>query len=83
LDEDFAAAFGAVLRSIRNDRGLSQEELAFKADIHRNYVGLLERGVRQPSLATIFYIADALNLPASDLVAKVDIYRKQNFSQSG
>lgn len=83
MDEDFAAAFGAVLRSIRNDRGLSQEELAFKADIHRNYVGLLERGVRQPSLATIFYIADALNLPASDLVAKVDIYRKQNFSQSG
>jgi transcriptional regulator with XRE-family HTH domain len=83
LDEDFAAAFGAVLRSIRNDRGLSQEELAFKADIHRNYVGLLERGVRQPSLATIFYIADALNLPASDLVAKVEMYRKQNLSQSG
>lgn len=83
MDEDFAAAFGAVLRSIRNDRGLSQEELAFKADIHRNYVGLLERGVRQPSLATIFYIADALNLPASDLVAKVEMYRKQNLSQSG
>ena len=82
MDEDFAAAFGAVLRSIRTDRGLSQEELAFKADIHRNYVGLLERGVRQPSLATIFYIADALNLPASDLVAKVEIYRKQNLSQS-
>jgi transcriptional regulator with XRE-family HTH domain len=82
LDEDFAAAFGAVLRSIRTDRGLSQEELAFKADIHRNYVGLLERGVRQPSLATIFYIADALNLTASDLVAKVEMYRKQNLSQS-
>lgn len=83
MDEDFAQAFGAVLRSIRTDRGLSQEELAFKADIHRNYVGLLERGVRQPSLATIFYIADALNLPASDLVAKVEMYRKQNLSQSG
>lgn len=78
MDEDFAAAFGAVLRSVRMDRGLSQSELAFKAAIHRNYVGQLERGLKQPTLATIFYLADALMISASQLIERVEEQRAKD-----
>jgi len=45
---------------MRLSRGLSQDTLAFEADLHRTYISLLERGMRQPSLATLFALAEAL-----------------------
>jgi transcriptional regulator with XRE-family HTH domain len=60
--------FGVILREKRKERGFSQEALALEAGIDRNFVSLLERGLNQPSLSTIFKLADALNLKPSDLV---------------
>jgi transcriptional regulator with XRE-family HTH domain len=69
---DPAAAFGQVLRALRRDAGLSQEQLAFAAEIERNYVSLIERGVNQPSIRVIFKLAYALGIPASQMLVLVE-----------
>ena len=63
--------FAHNLKKIRNQIGLSQEELAYRAGLHRTYISSVERGQRNISLENIFAIADALNVPASDLLKPV------------
>lgn len=69
---DAAEAFGRVLRELRLEAGLTQEELGFEADLRRTYVSILELGRQQPSLTTILKLAGALRLTAHDLLAKVE-----------
>lgn len=59
--------FGNRVRELRLKTGLSQEELAFKAGVHRTYLGGIERGERNPSLKNIAALAHALNVTLSDL----------------
>ena len=61
-------AFGQVVRALRIKAGLSQEQLSFRADVHRTYVGDLERGLKSPTLAVVDRIATALSLSAPRLV---------------
>jgi transcriptional regulator with XRE-family HTH domain len=63
-----AAAFGYVLRSVRQEAGVSQEDLAFRADVDRTYPSLLERGRRQPTLAIVLRLARALTMEPAELV---------------
>lgn len=61
-------AFGRAIRQARKDRKVSQEELAARADLHRNYIGLIERGERNASIKTLIQIARALQLSPADLL---------------
>lgn len=61
-------AFGRALRKVRQQRGLSQEALAFVTGYHRTYIGMLERGESSPSLRTIFNLAASLRVRPSRLV---------------
>jgi transcriptional regulator with XRE-family HTH domain len=67
-----AAAFGRVLRELRQERGLSQEALALEADLQRNYISLIERGINQPTITTIFKLAAALKLRPSEFIKLVE-----------
>ncbi len=69
---DSGIAFGKVLRKLRIEAGLTQEQLGFDADLRRTYVSILELGQQQPSLTTIFKVAQALNIPASKLINLVE-----------
>ena len=60
--------FGEKVRELRQTKGWSQEELAFRAGIHRNYLGGIERGERNPALDNIAAIAKALGVEPSDLL---------------
>jgi transcriptional regulator with XRE-family HTH domain len=65
----------AVCKSIhdrREELGLSQEELASKADLHRTYISDIERGARNPSLKTLCRLAEALELSISALIVKAE-----------
>jgi transcriptional regulator with XRE-family HTH domain len=65
-------AFGKVLRRLRTEAGVTQEQFGFDADLRRSYVSILELGQQQPSLTTILKIAAALRLPASELMSLVE-----------
>lgn len=59
--------FGDRLRELRLERDLTQEKLAELAGIHRNYVGEVERGLRNIALDNICALADALGVRPADL----------------
>jgi transcriptional regulator with XRE-family HTH domain len=60
--------FAANLRRYREDQGLSQEELGFRAGLHRTEVSLLERAGREPRLGTLVKLAYALEVPPTDML---------------
>ena len=64
--------FGQVIKALRNERRLSQEKLADTSDLDRSFISHLERGVKQPSLITIFQLAKALKLPVSKIMSLVE-----------
>jgi transcriptional regulator with XRE-family HTH domain len=51
---------------------LSQEELGFESGYHRTYIGMLERGLMNPTLRTILSVASALEVPAGEIVQRVE-----------
>ena len=61
-------AVGHAISKLRQNRGLSQEELADRAGIHRTYVSQLERGFKSPTLAILIKIARALDTKPSQLL---------------
>ena len=64
--------FGEVLRTYRKERGLTQEELAHRAEIHRTYVSLLERNEKSPTLNVLFRICRALEVRPSQVLEGVE-----------
>jgi transcriptional regulator with XRE-family HTH domain len=65
-------AFGLTLQKMRKARKISQEELGFESGYHRTYISQLERGLKSPSLKTIFQLAAALKASPSALVLSVE-----------
>jgi DNA-binding XRE family transcriptional regulator len=63
----FTKGVAQRIREAREKRGLSQEELAHKADLYRTYVGHIENARYSPSAYVLYKIAKALNIPVNDL----------------
>jgi transcriptional regulator with XRE-family HTH domain len=63
--------FAANLRRYREDQGLSQEDLGFRAGIHRTEISLLERAGREPRLGTIVKLAYALQVAPTEMLAGI------------
>lgn len=64
------AAFGQVLRKHRLAAGLSQEQLGLESGVQRNFISLIETGQNQPTITTLFKLAQALGIKASKIVAE-------------
>ncbi|WP_201544526.1 helix-turn-helix domain-containing protein [Psychrobacter sp. H7-1] len=67
MKEPILIKFGQRIRALRKERGLSQEQLAERAGFHRNYVGMIERGERNPSLLNIEVFAKTFGMSLSEL----------------
>ena len=59
---------GQMIRTKRESRGLTQYELAEKSNVDRNYIGMLERGERNPSYLSLQKIAEGLGVPLNELL---------------
>jgi transcriptional regulator with XRE-family HTH domain len=68
-DPGITAAVGRAVRSLREQRGLSQEELAALCRMHRTYIGGIERGERNPTVSVLYRLAKALQITGSELLA--------------
>ena len=68
LDE----ALGEVLRAARKDKGLSQEKLAFAAELERNYISLIELGRHSVSIRVLFQLCRVLEVQPSVVLARVE-----------
>lgn len=65
---DPGQAFGKVLRIVRKEVGLTQEEVAHAAGVDRTFVSMIERGERQPTVRVLFQLAGALNVQPVRLI---------------
>lgn len=64
--------FGQVLKELRNEAGLSQEKLALNSDLDRSFISLLERGLRVPTISTLFSISQNLKKTPSEIIKIVE-----------
>ena len=67
-----AVVVGNVIREVREKRGLSQEVVSGFADLGRTHLSAIERGVRKPTLDTLFKLAEAMNIAPSELVRLIE-----------
>ena len=70
--EELAKNFGALVRQLRLERGMSQERLAELCGLHRNYVGAIERAERTPSIVTADKLSKALETTLSDIFRRLE-----------
>jgi transcriptional regulator with XRE-family HTH domain len=73
-------AFATVLKDLRTQKKISQENLAFLSGLDRTYISLLERGKRQPTLTSLFSISKALDMTLVELTIALE--RKINENQT-
>jgi len=64
--------FGEAVRMLRLKRDLSQEQLGFESGYHRTYISQLERGLKNPSLNTVFDLAKVLGVSPSSLIQIIE-----------
>ena len=67
-DKQIVSRFDTQMRTYREAKGISQEKLAEYANLHRTYIGSIERAEKIPSLITIVKISKALNINISELI---------------
>ena len=66
---------GRVLKQVRQEKNMTQSQLAETCKLDLDYIGKIERGKRQPSISTLFKIADALDIPVADILQSVEKQR--------
>jgi transcriptional regulator with XRE-family HTH domain len=67
---DLRKLVGRNVRRLREERGLSQEKLAFEADLHRTYISGVERGARNPTVLVLGQLAKALKVTPDILLRR-------------
>jgi len=68
--------FGDELRKAREEAKLSQEKLAFEAELDRTYISHLENNHKSPTLDVVFRLCDAMKIEPAELIRRVDESRK-------
>lgn len=73
-------AVGKTIRTLRIQKGLSQEKLAEEIDSHQVYISEIERGLKIPSLTVLFEIAKCFGLSLTELVSMIESNANSNIT---
>jgi len=79
---DISRYCAVVLREFRKNAGISQEKLALEANLDRTFISLLERGLRQPSIKTLFAIATVLGVRPYEIIQAIESAIKKGLPDS-
>lgn len=71
MKNSFTQKIGKRIKTLRNDKGWSQEHLAFESRLHRTYIGAVERGERNITVINLKKITDTLNISLSDFFKEI------------
>ena len=63
---------GSVIKKIRTQKGMTQEELAWKCDVDKVFIYRIESGINQPTITTLFKISEGLGIDCSFLIKEVE-----------
>ena len=69
---EMLVALGSAIRELRQERGLTLEELASRVELHVSYISLVERGRRNPTWRTVRRISKAMDIPFLQLVSRAE-----------
>ncbi len=72
MKEDLPIKFGALLKSLRTERRISQQKLAEAAGIERNYIYYLEKGTSEPTLGVLMGLASGLGLSFAEFATLIE-----------
>ena len=78
MKSEILKQFGTHVRHLRQLQDLSQQALAEKANMHRTYIGMIERGERNPALLNLVRLANALNISLPELLTFKDYVNEGN-----
>jgi transcriptional regulator with XRE-family HTH domain len=67
-----ARTFGQTIKALRQAAGISQEELAYRANIHRTYISQIERGIKAPTVVVVGRLAKGLGCPPSRIMRALE-----------
>lgn len=79
---EFSDAFAMALEQFRTAKKISRQSLAERAGLHQTYIGMIERGLSNPSLDAANAIAEALETPLSKLISEAEKIRNKADSSS-
>lgn len=82
INQSFVTAFASVLRDARLGAGLTQEDLAERADVSVRFISFLETGRRQPSLSALVAVSQGLGIKTSALMIAVEHRMENSASQA-
>jgi transcriptional regulator with XRE-family HTH domain len=68
----FQVALGLAVKARREQLGLTQEQVFLRSDVHQRYISNVETGKRNPSYASLRRLAEGLELPTSELIARAE-----------
>ena len=71
MNKELSLNFGKIIREIRKEKSLSQEELGFRSNLHRTYIGMIERGEKNISLENIEKLSRGLGVSMKLLFEKL------------
>lgn len=73
MKKSLATIFGEVLKELRNKAGISQEDLANECELDRSFISMLERGLRMPTIETLFKLSKALKKAPFEIIKIVEV----------